>query len=181
MTNNQATLWWRDSAAEFGTWMMDSTLRGESDWENVLAHGRHELARTLARTGMRHGPDLSVLEVGCGLGLAGIACRARGLNVTFSDVDETALTFAAANARLNGFREFGTVPIDFRCPPDHVKYPVVIGSDLMYEERLVDPLVGLLRAVLAPDGVCLITDPDRTPARRSFAPSCNRCNRIARI
>ena len=35
----------------------------------------------------------------------------------------------------------------------------------MYEERLVGPLVGLLRAVLAPDGVCLITDPDRTPAR----------------
>src|SRR5581483_2334480 len=69
------------------------------------------------------------------------------------------------NARLNGFTEFRTVPIDFRCPPEGVKYPVVIGSDLMYEERLVDPLVGLLRAVLAPGGVCLITDPDRTAAR----------------
>ena len=43
--------------------------------------------------------------------------------------------------------------------------PVVIGSDLMYEERLVNPLVGLLRAVLAPDGVCLIADPDRLAAR----------------
>jgi predicted nicotinamide N-methyase len=112
-----------------------------------------------------HPPPGSVLEVGCGLGLAGIACLARGLRVTFSDVDETALAFAAANARLNGFTEFRTVPIDFRCPPDDAKYPVVIGSDLMYEERLVDPLVGLLRAVLAPGGVCLITDPDRTPAR----------------
>jgi predicted nicotinamide N-methyase len=106
-----------------------------------------------------------VLEVGCGLGLAGIACLARGLRVTFSDVDETALVFTAANARLNGFAEFDTLPLDFRCPPEDVNYPVVIGSDLMYEERLVDPLVGLLRAVLAPGGVCLITDPDRTPAR----------------
>jgi hypothetical protein len=35
----------------------------------------------------------------------------------------------------------------------------------MYEERLVDPLVGLLKAVLAPGGICLVTDPDRTAAR----------------
>ncbi|HVL11256.1 MAG TPA: hypothetical protein VM529_24060, partial [Gemmata sp.] len=55
--------------------------------------------------------------------------------------------------------------LDFRCPPDDVKYPVVIGSDLMYEERLVNPLVGLLAAVLAPGGVCLIADPDRHAAR----------------
>src|SRR5215213_6855098 len=128
-------------------------------------------ARMLAKVVLRekwekYPQPVSVLEVGCGLGLAGIACLARGLAVTFSDVDETALTFAAANARLNGFKTgFRTVPIDFRCPPDDVKYPVVIGSDLMYEERLVDPLVGLLHAVLAPGGTCLITDPDRTPAR----------------
>ena len=32
-------------------------------------------------------------------------------------------------------------------------------------ERLVDPLVELLEAVLAPGGVCLIADPDRLSAR----------------
>ncbi len=108
---------------------------------------------------------LEALEVGCGLGLAGVAALSRGLRVTFSDVDETALTFAARNARLNGFADFRTVPIDFRAPPADVKYPVVLGSDLMYEERMVGPLIGLLRAVLDPNGVCLITDPDRGPAR----------------
>jgi predicted nicotinamide N-methyase len=124
------------------------------------------LAKVVVREDWASYPrPVSVLEVGCGLGLAGLACLARGLSVTFSDVDETALAFAAANARLNGFTEFRTLPIDFRAPPADAKYPVVIGSDLMYEERLVDPLVGLLRAVLAPGGVCLITDPDRTPAR----------------
>jgi len=127
-------------------------------------------ARMLAKVVVRERWDayarpVHVLEVGCGLGLAGIACLARGLPVTFSDVDETAFAFAAANARLNGFTDFRTVPIDFRCPPEGAKYPVVIGSDLMYEERLVGPLVGLLRAVLAPGGVCLIADPDRNPAR----------------
>ena len=124
------------------------------------------LAKVIVREKWEDYPQpVRVLEVGCGLGLAGIACLARGLSVTFSDVDETALAFADANARLNGFTEFRTVPIDFRCPPDEVKYSVVIGSDLMYEERMVDPLVALLHAVLAPGGSCLITDPDRTAAR----------------
>ena len=127
-------------------------------------------ARMLAKVVVRekweaYPQPVRVLEVGCGLGLAGIAGLARGLQVTFSDVDETALAFAAANARLNGFTEFQTRPLDFRSPPADVKYPVVIGSDLMYEERLVDPLVGLLGTVLAPGGVCLIADPDRTAAR----------------
>lgn len=127
-------------------------------------------ARMLAKVVMREnwGPEvrnLHALEIGCGLGLAGISALARGLRVTFSDVDETALHFAAKNAELNGFNNFLTLPLDFRSPPADVKYPVVLGSDLMYEERLVMPLVGLLDAVLAPSGVCLITDPDRSPAR----------------
>ena len=124
-------------------------------------------ARMLAKVVVREKwiQPLPVLEIGCGLGLAGIAALARGLKVTFSDVDETALRFAADNARLNGFKGFTTLPLDLRCPPNDIQYPVVIGSDLMYEERLVDPLVNLLDAVLAPGGLCLITDPDRTPAR----------------
>lgn len=134
-------------------------------WPTVWPAARM-LAKVIVRERWEAYPQpVRVLEVGCGLGLAGIAGLARGLHVTFSDVDETALKFAADNARLNGFHTFETIPIDFRCPPDDRKYPVVIGSDLMYEERLVNPLVGLLRAVLAPGGVCLITDPDRTPAR----------------
>jgi len=128
-------------------------------------------ARMLAKAVVRElwgtfSPPLRVLEVGCGLGLAGVACLARGLEVTFTDVDETALAFAAANARLNGFTTgFRTELLDFRAPPTGDRYPVVIGSDLMYEARLVDPLVGLLAAVLAPGGVCLIADPDRLSAR----------------
>src|SRR5262249_26764688 len=128
-------------------------------------------ARMLAKAVLRepwegYPQPVRVLEVGCGLGLAGVACLARGLHVTFSDVDETALAFVAANARLNGYPEgFDTRLLDFRCPSDEMKYPVVIGSDLMYEERLVDPLIEFLEAVLAPGGTCLIADPDRLPAR----------------
>ena len=57
------------------------------------------------------------------------------------------------------------MPLDFRAPPEDEQYPVVIGSDLMYEERLVEPLVRLLSTVLASGGLCLIADPDRLAAR----------------
>ncbi|HEV3437696.1 MAG TPA: methyltransferase domain-containing protein [Gemmata sp.] len=117
-------------------------------------------------TQMSPGTPLDVLELGCGLGLAGIAALARGLRVTFSDLDETALVFAANNARLNDFTSFDTLPLDFRNPPERVKYPVVIGSDLIYQDRLVRPLVGLLHSILAPGGVCLITDQNRPDGKR---------------
>lgn len=111
------------------------------------------------------GSRLHILEVGCGLGLAGIAALSCGLQVTFSDIDELAVRFAAANARLNGFREFDTTTIDLRCPPPGVTYPVVIGSDLLYEPRMVEPVVAFLVSVLAPGGRCLLADPDRISAR----------------
>jgi len=110
------------------------------------------------------GGKLHALEVGCGLGLAGIAALSRGLRVTFSDIDELAIAFAAANARLNGFHDFDTTAIDLRSPPS-TPYSVLLGSDLLYEPRLVEPVVNLIVTMLAPGGVCLIADPDRNAAR----------------
>src|SRR5437762_5099008 len=65
-------------------------------------------ARMLAKAILREpwSDGLHALEVGCGLGLPGIAALARGLRVTFSDYDATALHFAALNSRLNGFNDF---------------------------------------------------------------------------
>ena len=42
--------------------------------------------------------------------------------------------------------------------------PLLLASDLIYEMRNVAPLVQLIRKVLPPDGVCLLTDQDRVPA-----------------
>lgn len=138
-------------------------------WTDLWAAARM-LAKVVLREpwdkfAARVGGRPEVLEVGCGLGLGGIAALARGLRVTFSDCDETAVGFAAGNARLNGFTDFATLPADLRSPPTGVSFPVVIGSDLMYEQRLVEPLAHFIKAVLAPGGVALITDPDRMSAR----------------
>jgi predicted nicotinamide N-methyase len=122
-------------------------------------------ARMLAKAVLREpwAPGLEALEVGCGLGLAGIAALARGLRVTFSDYDPTALHFAGLNARANGFEDFRTLPLDWRCPPDEQRFPVILAADLVYEMRNVAPLLQLIKRLLRPGGICLLTDQDRPP------------------
>jgi len=117
------------------------------------------------------GAKLHALEIACGLGLPGIAALARGLRVTFSDIDELALTFAAENARRNTLTDFATAAIDLRSPPDGLQFDVILGADLLYEERLVGPVVDFLAAALTPTGVALLADPDRVAAK-SFGHEC---------
>jgi predicted nicotinamide N-methyase len=120
------------------------------------------LARVIVREPWTAGTE--ALEIGCGLGLPGIAALSMGLRVTFSDYDPTALRFAADNARLNGFGDFRTLRLDWRSPPEDLRFAVVLASDLVYELRNVEPLVRLIKKVLAPDGLCLMTDQDRVPS-----------------
>ncbi len=123
-------------------------------------------ARMLAKTILSEPwqPGLEALEIGCGLGLPGIVALSRGLKVIFSDYDGTALHFAAQNARLNGFDRFRLLRLDWRSPPENFQVPVVLASDLIYELRNVAPLVALIKKVLHPQGVCLLTDQDRVPS-----------------
>jgi predicted nicotinamide N-methyase len=121
------------------------------------------LAKAILREPWPAGP-LEAVEIGCGLGLPGIAALARGLRVIFTDYDATALRFAANNARLNGFDNFRTVQVDWRAPPAELRAPVVLASDLLYELRSVEPVVGMIRHALLPGGVCLLTDQDRAPS-----------------
>lgn len=122
-------------------------------------------ARMLAKAIDRHpwNAGTKALELGCGLGLPGVVALAKGLEVTFSDYDAAALRFAAANARNNGFTGFQLLQLDWRRPPA-LQFPLILASDLLYEERNVSPVVDLLAAMLTPDGECWLTDQDRRPA-----------------
>jgi predicted nicotinamide N-methyase len=123
-------------------------------------------ARMLAKAILRETwtPGQRALEVGCGLGLPGITALAMGLHVTFSDYDAIALRFAADNARANGFHSFDTLQMDWRYPPEDLQFPIILASDLIYEMRNVAPLVALIKKMLQPGGVCLLTDQDRIPS-----------------
>ncbi len=110
-------------------------------------------------------PGTEALELGCGLGLPGIVALARGLRVTFSDQDLCALSYAADNARLNGFGEVETLQLDWRRPPPDRQFPVIFGADLIYEASHAEWLMSCIQQLLASEGVAWLTDLERIPVR----------------
>jgi predicted nicotinamide N-methyase len=109
---------------------------------------------------------LSALEIGCGLGLAGLVALSRGLRVRFTDYDEAALGYVARSVAANGWdaSAFSTGQLDWRDPPRE-RFPVILGSDVLYERRLVPWVAHLLATMLEPGGIALIADPGRATAK----------------
>lgn len=136
-------------------------------WADIWPAGRM-LAKAIAKEDWSKyktgDAKVQAVELGCGLGIPGLTALACGLHVTFTDYDVTALHFVSANARRNKLYDFTTMPLDWRVPPSEMKFPVILAADVTYEERNIAPLVSLIRQVLLPGGVCLMTDQDRTPA-----------------
>ena len=122
------------------------------------------LAKVIARENWT--PGTPALEIGCGLGLPGIVALSRGLQVTFADCDATALRFAADNAQANNLHHFRLRQLDWRRPPHGLAFPIILASDLAYELRNLAPLAGIIKRMLQPGGICLLTDPNRPLAPR---------------
>jgi predicted nicotinamide N-methyase len=107
--------------------------------------------------------ETRVLELGCGLGLVGIAALAAGVHVSLTDYDVNAITTAKMNAALNGFPDADAFVLDWRSPPE-LTYPVIIGCDVTYESRNHGPILDLIDRMLEPDGFCWIADGGRNAA-----------------
>jgi predicted nicotinamide N-methyase len=105
------------------------------------------------------------LEVGCGLGLAGLFGLARGLRVQFTDYDPAPFEFVVQSAAENGFESarFSTRRLDWRALPDE-RFSLILGADVIYEAPLVPLVANLLGVMLAPGGLGLIASPYRVAA-----------------
>ena len=127
-------------------------------WPSAIGLGRH-----LFEYPVPAGSE--ILELGCGIGVAGIAAAAAGLEVTASDYEEDALAFARFNARMNRLEERVSFRfLDWRNPDLDRKYTIVIGSDILYERPNHEPIQQLLSDTLEPGGMFLTSDPDRRAA-----------------
>jgi len=106
-----------------------------------------------------------VLELGCGLGLGGLAAMSLGYRVCFSDYDPAALEFVGRSVRENGLsaERFSTRLLDWRSLPD-LRFDRIIAADVLYERRLVPLVADVLARMLAPGGEALIATPHRASA-----------------
>lgn len=104
-----------------------------------------------------------LLEIGCGVGLTGLAALSRGHRVTFSDHDQQAVEAACRNAELNGFDNHDGVVADWRSPGTQ-RFETVIANDVLYEQTLHSILIEFLEAVVARQGTAWFGDPGRERA-----------------
>ncbi|GAB4405421.1 MAG: hypothetical protein OHK0039_06410 [Bacteroidia bacterium] len=103
-----------------------------------------------------------VLEIGCGLGLPGIAAARLGAQICLTDYLADAVDIAA----LNGYLNLGEVPavrlLDWREATPDLAADVLLASDVAYEKRAYAPLLQAFRTLVRPGGKVLLSEPGRT-------------------
>ncbi|WP_084184961.1 class I SAM-dependent methyltransferase [Desulfonatronum thiodismutans] len=101
--------------------------------------------------GVAPGSEERVLEIGAGLGLAGLFAAKRGFFVVLSDIVPEALLFARINALRNGLGDTVVVQAVNFIKEDHPeRYHRIIASEVLYREQFFDPLLSFLRTHLEP-------------------------------
>lgn len=139
-------------------------------WESaiVLADALAEIAGTQAIAARAVGTGEfasnlgTVLELGCGVGLSGLAASSCGAaKVVMTDHDGRALAVARRNAAINGI---GNVELELRdwtrwC--DAATYNTIIGADVLYEKDHHGSILSILTRNLEPGGRAVLTDPCR--------------------
>ncbi|MFO1000858.1 MAG: methyltransferase domain-containing protein [Planctomycetaceae bacterium] len=145
---------------------LDGEASGGSEWDpywGLLWAAAPVTAELLLSRQWQTG--LRSLEVGCGVGLAGIAGLMAGLDVTFTDHAPEAVRMAQQNAARNGFPNAKGLTFDWRDPVNH-QFDFIFGSDILYDLAVHEPLLTTLQAMLSPKGQVWIGDAGRTNAPR---------------
>ncbi len=124
-------------------------------WESARA-----LAEAMAaRPGLW--PGRRVLELGCGLGLPSLVAARLGADVTATDFHPHNGPLLLASARENGLSRLRYERMDWRRPHLSGTFDILLGSDLIYEGEMVQPLVDCVRRYCRPGGLLLFADPGR--------------------
>lgn len=162
-----------DRAAESSPQAVDAIPYYAILWPAAHGLARHLWSHRAELRGAR------VLELGCGLGLPSVLAARLGARVVATDFHPDTGEWLSRNAALNGvdiaytrldwsvFLDPRRTARDTRDPGSTVHglplaaFPLVIGSDLLYERRHIPALVCALDALCAPGGHAVIADPGR--------------------
>ncbi len=117
-------------------------------WMHVWP-GSRALARRVATTAAWRGKR--VIDLGCGIGLAGLVAARRGAAVTLLDRDRQALRFARHNARANRCR-VAALQSDLRRPALRGYFDACLVADSTYDPSLQEAVAAFLASHLAADG-----------------------------
>jgi predicted nicotinamide N-methyase len=114
------------------------------------------LADSLAR--MTVNPAKRFLEIGAGIGLAGVVAAACGHHITVTDYNTDALRFAEANAALNRCSTMTVAKLNWHQPRGEDRYDTIVGADIVYKKQDYMPLQRLFESRLKPTGEIMLVE-----------------------
>lgn len=101
-----------------------------------------------------------VLDLGCGMGLAGAVAAAMGARVLLADREPTALLLARLNT-LAFARCARTRRLDWRRDRLRERFDLILGSDILYERSQWDALAAFWTEHVTAQGRVLLGEPGR--------------------
>jgi predicted nicotinamide N-methyase len=96
--------------------------------------------------------ESEVLEIGAGMGLAGLFLGAFGHRVTITDFDADVLELLQLNVDHNRLDTVTVRHLDWLSPNLDGAFDVICGSEVVYQERFFEPLLSLFQRYLKPGG-----------------------------
>jgi predicted nicotinamide N-methyase len=106
----------------------------------------------------------TVLELGAGTGLPGLAAAALGAKVVQTDRSELIVHVCEQNVARNKLAGVECRIADWSDWHDTARYDWIIGSDILYADTQHDNLRRIFAGNLAPGGRVLLSDPFRPPS-----------------
>ncbi len=121
-------------------------------WDSAIGIATYLAGRT------NLGPHVSVLDLGCGMGLSGTVAAAKGCQVLFADMEAEALLFALLNTAEHQTR---ARQLNWQTDRLGETFDLILGADILYERKQWPYLESFWRTHLAPNGRVLIGEPGR--------------------
>jgi len=125
-------------------------------WDSALG-----VTRFLIQSGLstQHSA-LSVLDLGCGMGLCGTVAAAMGWNVLFADLEPEALLFARLNS-LPYRTHVRTRQLNWKTDRLDERFDLILGADILYERSQWEFLERFWLEHLKQEGTILLGEPGR--------------------
>ncbi|WP_148214626.1 class I SAM-dependent methyltransferase [Desulforapulum autotrophicum] len=103
-------------------------------------------------------PGKRFLEIGAGMGVAGLVGAKLGHSMTITEYNTDAIKFARANAVLNNIDTVDIRELDWNNPLIEGKFDYIIGSEVVFKEKDILGLHQLFQRYLKPGGTIILAE-----------------------